>query len=373
MDTMEAESATLYRLLGRHWMVGAPVAHLAFDAAGQAVALALADGRLAIASLADEEPPHDRCRKTLDEGRIAISPRRRPVPPVVQVAISEAPLHLAPFGASGFVTGGRGGQLVCVSTSGEIVPIGADHRAPIDLIAPTPEGGILADSGETIILYDSHGDVAWLQQRAGGKVSALAVSRDGRFFAIGIDGALFVRAFGPRPEPSASFELGSVSAISWSPDGSWLAASVVEIGIVLLRLADARIVRIPGYPANVASLSWSADSRVLLTSGAYRMVAWDVSRLDGGSEQPMNLATGRAGFVLVETVDVHPERPLVGAGYRDGTVVVAKIGEPDELVVKPPGQGAVRALRWSRDGRHMVFGTSDGEAAIVTFPPHIFK
>jgi hypothetical protein len=72
-------------------------------------------------------------------------------------------------------------------------------------------------------------------------------------------------------------------------------------------------------------------------------------------------------------VDLHPERRLVAAGYGDGMIVVARIGEPDELVVKPPGSGSVHALQWSRDGQRLAFGTSDGEAAIVTFPPHIFK
>jgi hypothetical protein len=76
---------------------------------------------------------------------------------------------------------------------------------------------------------------------------------------------------------------------------------------------------------------------------------------------------------LAETVDTHPERPLVAAGYGDGRVVVSKIGEPDELVVKPPGRGGVQALGWSPDGQHLAFGTSDGDAAIVTFPSHIFK
>lgn len=373
MDTMEAETATLYQLLGRHWMVGAPVVNVAFDAAEQAVAFTLADGALAIAPLVDAEPPQDRCRKTLDEDRMSISPRRLPAPPVVKLAISDAPLYLAPFGASGFVAGDRGGQLVCVSTSGEIVPIAAGHRAPTDFVAPTPKGGILAASGGTIMSYDSRGDVAWLQHRVGGKVSALVVSPDGRSFAIGTDGALLIRAFGPRPEPSASFELGAVLAISWSPDGSWLAASVVEIGIVLLRMADARIVRIPGYPVSVASLSWSADSCFLVTSGAYRVVAWDVSTLVGDNERAESLTTGRAGLVLAETVGMHPERSLVAAGYGNGMVVVARLGERDELVVKPAGPGAVRTLQWSRDGHHLAFGTSAGEAAIVTLPPHLFK
>jgi WD40 repeat protein len=371
MDTMEAETATLYELLGRHWTVGAPVTNAVFDPAKEGVAFALADGGLAIAPLNDFEPPQDRCRVALDEGRRTISPRRKPVPPLTKVIISDAPLHLASFGTAGFVASDRG-RLLQVSASG-VTRVAATHGSPIDLLAQVVNGGVLAAADGTIIFYDSNGDVGWLQQRAGGRASAMAVSRDGRRFAMGADGCLLVRAFGPRPHPAASYELGSVSTLSWSPDGSWLAASIARTGIVLLRVADSRIVRIPNYPADVASLSWSADSRILLTSGGYRMVAWDISSLDDESERPISVATGRAGFVLVEAVDVHPGRPLVAGGYGDGRVVVARIGESGELVVKPPGRGAVQALQWSRDGQHLAVGTRDGEAAIVTFPPHIFK
>lgn len=371
MDTMEAETVTLYDLLGRHWMVGAPITGVAFDAAGQAVAFALADGALAIAPLNDIDPPQDRCRIALDGGRTTISPRRKPVPPLMKVAISDAPFHLASIGSSSFIASDHT-RLLGVSTAGVTQPA-ASHDAPIDVVAPVQAGGILTASGGSIIFHDSNGDVGWLQERAGGNATALAVSRDGRRFAMGADGCLFIRAFGPRPEPAASFELGSISTLSWSPDGNWLAVSVARAGIVLVRLADARIVRIPGYPASVAVLSWSADSHLLVTSGAYRMIAWDVSSLDDGREQPISRATGRARYTLVEAVDMHPERRLVAAGYGDGMIVVARIGEPDELVVKPPGGGSVHALQWSRDGQRLAFGTSDGEAAIVTFPPHIFK
>ncbi len=371
MDTMEAETVTLYELLGRHWTLGAPVTNVAFDLAGQVVAFALADGALAIAPLTDIEPPQDRCRIALDGGRTTISPRRKPVPPLTKVAISDAPFHLAPIGASGFIASDRS-RLVGVSASG-ITQLAANHGSPIDLVTPVQAGGILAASGGSVISYDSNGDVGWLQERAGGNASAIAVSSDSRRFAMGVDGCLLVRAFGPRPEPAASFDFGSISTLSWSSDGSWLAISVAKTGIVLVRLSDARIVRIPGYPASVASLSWSANSRVLVTSGGYRVIAWDVSSLSDVSEQPTNLATARARFVLVEAVDMHPERHLVAAGYGDGMVVVARIGDADELIVKPPGRGPVHTLQWSRDGQHLAFGTSGGEAAIVTFPPHIFK
>ncbi len=103
------------------------------------------------------------------------------------------------------------------------------------------------------------------------------------------------------------------------------------------------------------------------------MIAWDIASLSDDSERPASLATGRARPVLVKAVDIHPEGQLIAAGYADGMVVVAKIGESDELLVKPPGRGAIHALRWSADGQHLAFGTDNGEAAIVTFPSHIFK
>ncbi|MES5481272.1 WD40 repeat domain-containing protein [Bradyrhizobium sp. INPA03-11B] len=371
MDMIEAETATLYELLGRHWTVGAPVIDAVFDPAGDGIAFALADGGLAIAPLKDPEPPQDRCRVALDEGRMTISPRRKPVPPLMKVTIGDAPLQLASLGTSGFVAG-EGDRLLEVSASG-VTRVAANHGAAIDLLAAVPDGGVLAASDGTVIFYRADGDVGWLQQRAGGRASAMAVSPDGRRFAMGTDGGLLVRAFGARPDPVASYVLGSVSALSWSPDGSWLAASIAETGIALVRLADSRTVRIANYPADVTSLSWSADSRILLTGGAYRIVAWDVSSLDAGSERPTSVVTGHAGFVLVETVAMHPERPLVAAGYDDGRLVVAKIGQGDELIVKSPGRGAVQVLRWSRDGQHLAVGTRDGEAAVVTFPPHIFK
>ncbi|MBR0873342.1 WD40 repeat domain-containing protein [Bradyrhizobium tropiciagri] len=371
MDTMEAETATLYELLGRHWTVGAAVTNAVFDPAGDGVGFALADGGLAIAPLQDGEPPQDRCRIALDQGRMTISPRRKPVPPLMRVSIGDAPLQLASLGKSGFVTG-EGGQLLDVSASG-ITRVAANRGAGIDLLAAVPDGGVLAACDGTIIFYRADGDVGWLQQRAGGRVSAMAVAPDGRRFALGTDGGVLVRSFGARPEPVASYVLGSVSTLSWSPDGNWLAASIAGADITLVRLADSRIVRIANYPAEVASLSWSADSGILVTSGGYRMVAWDVTSLDGGSDRPASVVTGHAGFVLVETVEMHPDRPLVAAGYSDGRVVVARIGQGDELIVKSPGRGAVQVLRWSRDGQHLAVGTRDGEAAVVTFPPHIFK
>lgn len=371
--TTKEERVTLYELLGRHWSTGAPVTDAVFDPPGEAVAFALADGALATVPLSDPEPPADRTRVALDDGgRRTISPRVKPVRPLTKAIVSDDAPLLAAFGTSGFTVTNRD-KLLQVSASG-VAHVVANHVSSIDLLAPLSNGGVVVASGGTITFYGSNSNVDWRLQHAGGP-TAIAVSRDRQRFAMGIDGVVLVQAFGLQSdcEPASSYELGPVSNLSWSPDGAWLAASVAKATIALVRLKDSKVFRIPNYPAEVTSLSWQNDSRMLLTSGGYRIVTWDVCSLDDRSERPMSAATGHSRLVLVGAVDAHPSRPLVAAGYDDGRIVVAKIGEAEELVVKPSGHGAVQALRWSRDGQHLAVGTRDGEAAIVTFPPHIFK
>ena len=96
METME-ETATLYGLLARQWTVGAGIERITFDAAEAAAAFVLADGRVALARTEDAEPPDDRYRVAADDGRATISRRSRPVPPVIQVIVDEAPVRLAPL------------------------------------------------------------------------------------------------------------------------------------------------------------------------------------------------------------------------------------------------------------------------------------
>ncbi|WP_454625238.1 WD40 repeat domain-containing protein [Bradyrhizobium cenepequi] len=370
MDIVEADTASLYCLLGRHWRVDVPVDEIAFDPAGKTVAFSLADGSIALASVEDAEPPQQRYRVGLEDGRPTISARRQPVPPVIRVAIGDPPLQLFLPGPSGIVVHERSGRLFHVSASGATEQILKIDDQAFDALAVTVDGTVLAAVGGSIASYDA-GGARFATPTYRGAASALAISPDGARVAIASTLGLFVGKIGS--EPDTVFEVGKLAAISWSPDGVWIAASLERGGVVLLRPADERMIRIPDYPATAWSLAWSADSHRLATSGAFRIIVWDVSTLNDGRAQPVSVGTGRAGFVAVEAVDLQFRNSLIAAGYANGKVVVAKIGDRDELLVKTPGQGEVCAIRWSIDGQHLAFGTADGEAAIVTFPPQLFK
>jgi hypothetical protein len=370
MDTIEADTGTLFSLLARHWTVGASIEQAEFDEGDEALAFVLADGRVVLTRTQDDEAPGNRLRVALDDGRVTISPRSRPVPPIVQIAIGHAPVPLARFGASGFVVG-NSGHLARLSNKGELQRLGEADDGPPAALAALPGGGFVAATERGLLVHDGSG--ARRIEEVSSSLSSLAVSPDGRRIAIGSSDGLMIRPLEPGGGQARAFTVGTVSRLAWSPDGNWLAASVDQGGIVVVRPADGRTFPLPAYPASVRSLAWTMDSHHLATSGAYRIIVWKVESLAGNAGRPEVPETGRAGLNAVESLDMHPHRPLVAAGYGNGMVVIAAIGKRDELVVKEAGGTAIRALRWSRNGQHLALGTQGGQAAILTFPSHLFK
>jgi WD40 repeat protein len=151
--------------------------------------------------------------------------------------------------------------------------------------------------------------------------------------------------------------------LAWSPDGRILSAGLDQGGIALIEPETRRVLRLPDYPAPVRSLDWSGDSRLLATAGAFRAIVWS---LDTGDGKPKTIETGRAGFVAITVVRLHPHRPLLAVGYENGVIVIARIG--------------ARGLDWSPDSEHLAFhasqggaGASQGSAGILDLPSHMFK
>jgi hypothetical protein len=375
METMEASEATLFDLLGRRWSLGGAVERVAFDAADRTVAFGLADGRIALAPFEDKESPLRRYRIAGDNGRASISPRRHPVPPVTQIAIGEGDLRLAAFGPEGFIAVGRSGQLTRLSGHGVATPMEGSSLGHAPILAPALRGGVLVAAGNRLEAHDDAGSRTL--PRLPAPLTALALSRDGHWLASGDDAGLTIQAYGEDAATSDRCpELAGARHLAWSPDGRWLAASLSAGGIGLLRVDHGRagrVARLPNYPAPVRCLAWDAQSQLLATSGAFRIVVWSVGQSEDPLDRPESLPTGQGGLVTVEAVAMHPKRALVAAGFANGALVVAQIGTRDELIVRLPAPGAIRDLCWSRDGQHLAFGTENGEAAIATLPPALFK
>ncbi|MEM8949760.1 MAG: WD40 repeat domain-containing protein [Pseudomonadota bacterium] len=376
MDRMEAEDFSLFGLLGRSWEQDAPVVDIAFDSSSGAVAFALADGSVAIAKTKDAEPAAKRIRISAEDGRQSILPRIKPLPPITRIALQErTPVALTAYGKHGFVIGDASGALTSLTIGGERTPFSKPQGAPIIALDHAPTTGDLAcatDDNRVMLIRGPRTEPEALDTDE--PIANLAFSADGSQLAVACKTHVTVWKIAEKPE-----KLGELSpcerpsCLAWSSDQTKLALGQVEGGVTVWQLDSKEQIILPDYPAAVHTLAWTTDSETLITSGAFRIIAWPLDQLIANGTHPASLNTGKPGLAAVEAIANHPTHPLVAAGYENGMLIITQIGKSDELVIKPEGQGAVGSIRWSGDAGYIAVGSSHGLASIIELPQQLFK
>jgi hypothetical protein len=84
-----------------------------------------------------------------------------------------------------------------------------------------------------------------------------------------------------RNEPEMLAWKGSHLAVTFSPDARFLVSSMQEPMLHGWRLSDRKDMRMSGYTARVRSLDFTADGKLLATSGANQLVLWPFQGKDG--------------------------------------------------------------------------------------------
>ncbi|WP_095197940.1 WD40 repeat domain-containing protein [Mesorhizobium carmichaelinearum] len=375
MNQQTMQNLTLFDLLARSWQRPAAIADLRFSADGSAVAFTCVDGTVAIAAVADQEPPEARIRVSNDLGQTTIRPREKPpVPLIATAAFADGDVPLAVHGDSGFLVGAASGEVLHLTAGGDVAAPLVRIDGPIVAIDHSARAGRTAVSnGRDVILSHGQGDAVQLERDVTSSTDALAFSPDGRRLACGLDEGLSVWAVEGDAALIRDIPLSARPvSVRWSRDGSWLACGLEAGGFALVSLADGRADIVAGFPSPVRTVCWSQPAHALFASGAFRIAGWSMTAPPVDGQTSGALETGRARLVLVEAVAAHPEKKLIAAGYANGRITIAQIGARDELLVRPLGS-AVTALAWSGDGRHLAMGSVDGTAAIVTFPAQMFK
>ena len=67
----------------------------------------------------------------------------------------------------------------------------------------------------------------------------------------------------------------------------------------------------------------------------------------------------------VSAVACHPKQDIMAVGYGDGTVLMVRLEDGAEILVRRRGSAAVAGLAWSAKGLLLAFGTEDGDAGMV--------
>jgi WD40 repeat protein len=280
-----------------------------------------------------------------------------------RVAVHAGAILASAANAERIVTGGDDGKLVSTDIDGEHAVVAADEkRRWIDQVALGPDGAVAWSAGKTAFVRLKNGAVRSLDLPS--TVAGLAFAPKGLRLAIAhYNGATlwFPNAAGAKPE-TLEWK-GSHLGAAFSPDGKFLITCMQESTLHGWRLADAKHMRMSGYSARVRSFGWTADGKLLATSGSEQLILWPFEGKDGPmGKQPRLMAQSPA---RVSVVACHPRQPVVAVGYADGVVMLVRIDDGALIVAKPVGAAPVSALGWDATGQTLGFGTEAGEAGVL--------
>ena len=339
-DTRDADR--LLRERGTTQELDAFVVGACFDRGGSVAAFALGDGTLRLAPRDGgawlEVAAHD-------GAALALAPDCRP---------------------GSFLSGGDDGFFRGVAADGAVTELASFGSRWVEQVAShaDPRSGILACGvGKRAHLYDADGAVLKALEHPS-TVTGLAFDAKGkRLAASHYNGATLWFVAAKVDSPRLLAWKGSHTGVAIHPAGDAVVTAMQDHALHGWRLADGQHMRMSGYPAKTESMSFSRGGKWLASSGADSVVIWPFFGGGPMGKPPVELAGGDG--VMCTRVACHPVMDAVAAGFSDGLVVLAHIGQERVLPIAAPGRGPVTALGWSPDGGMLAFGTETGFAALV--------
>ncbi|HAP49555.1 MAG TPA: hypothetical protein DCR30_19815, partial [Afipia sp.] len=261
------------------------------------------------------------------------------------------------------VIGGDDGKLISLDAESNIATLATDaKRRWIDNVALHSDGAVAWSAGKTAYVKAPKGDEKSLDVPS--TVGGLAFAPKGVRLAIAhYNGVtLWFPNMGAKPE-FLEWK-GSHLGVTFSADNRFLVTSMHEAALHGWRLADSRHMRMTGYPARVRSMSWSASGKFFATSGSDSVILWPFASKDGPmGKEPGMLAPLQAKATVVAC---HPKDDVFAVGYSDGTILMVRIEDGAEILVRRNAGEPVAALAWNAKGSLLAFASEDGDAGLLT-------
>jgi len=258
--------------------------------------------------------------------------------------------------------GGDDGKLVAVDSKGEVTQLALDpKRRWIDNVAVHPDGAYAWSVGKIAFVRSGKNEDKSFEVPS--TVGGLAFAPKGLRLAIAHYNGVTLWF----PDMAANGEFlewaGSHLGVTFSPDNKFLVTTMHEPAMHGWRLADNRHMRMSGYPGRVKSMSWSAGGKALATSGADMVIMWPFASKDGPmGKEPAMLAPLQA---RVTAVACHPEQDILACGYSNGTVLMVRLEDGAEILVRRNGTPPVAALAWNAKGTLLAFADENGDGGLL--------
>jgi WD40 repeat protein len=259
-------------------------------------------------------------------------------------------------------TCGDDGRVIATNAQGQSETLAEVKNKWIDHVALGPDSAVAWSAGKTAFVKTKKGA---RQLEVASTVGGLAFAPKG--FRLAVAHYNGVSLWFPNSDAKPDFLewKGSHLGVTWSPDGKFLITTMQEPAMHGWRLADNKHMRMSGYPMRVRSMSFSHDGKLLATSGAESVILWPFGTKDGPmGKDPGMLAPAREGS-RVTCVACHPDKEALAVGYSDGMVMMARIPDAAEILIRGPDGGEVTALAWHPNGVSLAYGTDEGKAGVL--------
>jgi WD40 repeat protein len=281
---------------------------------------------------------------------------------ISQVAVHGGGILCAASDGSRLIMGGDDGKLVELGEKGEVSLLATDpKRRWIDNVALHTDGAVAWSAGKTAFVRGGRAEEKSLDVTS--TVGGLAFAPKGLRLAIAHYNGATLWFPNMAAKPEALEWAGSHLGVVFSPDNKFLVTAMHEPALHGWRLADARHMRMSGYPGRVRSMSWSAGGKGLATSGADTVIIWPFASKDGPmGKEPAMLAPLQA---RVSMVACHPKQDILASGYSDGTILMVRMDDGAEIRVRRRGPAPVAALAWNAKGTMLAFAADDGDAGLL--------
>ncbi len=284
-------------------------------------------------------------------------------------AISQIPVHGGAIlctvsDGERIVMGGDNGKVIALDARGEVTLLATDpKRRWIDNVALHPDGAVAWSAGKTAFVRSGKGEEKSFD--APSTVGGLAFAPKGLRLAIAHYNGVTLWFPNMAAKPEFLEWAGSHLGVTFSPDNKFLVTTMHEPALHGWRLADNRHMRMSGYPGRVRSMSWSAGGKGLATSGADTVIIWPFNSKDGPmGKEPAMLAPLQA---RVSAVACHPKQDILAAGYSNGTVLMVRLEDGAEILLRRDAGAPISALAWNSKGTLVAFAAEDGEGGLLEF------
>ena len=265
-----------------------------------------------------------------------------------------------------FVTGGDDGRVAVTGPDGSTRTLAETGGAWIDSLAVNASGAFAFGAGKRVVARDDKGREKTLEVPSTAR--GLAFAPKGYRLAVSHYNGATLWFPNLEAKPEVLEWKGSHLDVTWSPDGRFVVTSMQENALHGWRLQpDRGHMRMSGYPSKTRSFSWSGDGKWLATSGAEAAIIWPFDSKEGPTgKQPRECGVRPA---KVSRVAFHPNVYVLAVGYEDGCILLIRLADASELLVRPAvSESGIAGLAWDTPGKRLAFGCEDGQAGVLTLP-----